>query len=141
MATPEFIPDNPNLFQLEALSGNPNLSAISVRCPHCRELGSFGVVGNAAITFQKSGSHGPNRVELPYFASIRVCPNVKCNGLIFAIQNNQQKTVEIEPPQLLDFNIDNLPPRCQETLKEAIACHGAQELDAQTAKVHTGPRP
>ena len=38
MATPEFIPDNPNLFQLEALSGNPNLSAISVRCPHCREL-------------------------------------------------------------------------------------------------------
>ena len=104
MATPEFIPDNPNLFQLEALSGNPNLSAISVRCPHCRELGSFGVVGNAAITFQKSGSHGPNRVELQYFASIRVCPN------------------------------DNLPPRCQETLKEAIACHGAQELDAQTAK-------
>ena len=38
MATPEFIPDNPNLFQLEALSGNPNLSAISVRCPHCRDL-------------------------------------------------------------------------------------------------------
>jgi hypothetical protein len=26
---------------------------------------------------------------------------------------------------MLDFNLDNLPPHCQQTLKEAIACHGA----------------
>jgi hypothetical protein len=40
----------------------------------------------------------------------------------------QQQTgtvVEIFPPQLLDFSIDDLPATCQETLKEAVACHAA----------------
>lgn len=28
-------------------------------------------------------------------------------------------------PQLLDFNPESLPPRLQQTLREAVACHGA----------------
>lgn len=59
-----------------------------------------------------------------YYAAIRVCPNVKCKGLVFVIEDDKG-TVEIEPPQLLDFNPEGLSPRLQQTLKEAVACHGA----------------
>jgi hypothetical protein len=45
-------------------------------------------------------------------------------GLVFAIQRGTE-LVELEPPQLLDFNVENLPSICQETLREAVACHAA----------------
>ena len=38
-------------------------------------------------------------------ASTRVCPNVKCKGIVFVIES-LKGIVEIEPPQLLDFNTE-----------------------------------
>lgn len=122
--TANFKPDNANFFQVDEIAGDANRTAISVRCPHCRELGSFDVVRAKSVVFRKLGKSGPNQVVAEYYASIRICPNVKCKGLVFTIEG-RNGTIEIEPPQLLDFNIENLPPRCQQTLKEAIACHGA----------------
>jgi hypothetical protein len=43
---------------------------------------------------------------------------------VFVIEDKTD-VIEIEPPQLLDFNPDGLPLRLQQTLKEAIVCHGA----------------
>jgi len=37
----------------------------------------------------------------------------------------QEKVLDVFPPQLLDFSVDDLPVSCQETLKEASACHAA----------------
>lgn len=31
----------------------------------------------------------------------------------------------VVPPELLDFDSDGLPARCDATLREAVACHGA----------------
>ncbi len=122
---PPFIANEPNVFRADAGVQNPvGRNPVSVRCPHCRELGSFNVL-NHAIQFRKRGKQGPNPVVHDYFASIRVCPNIKCFGLVFVIESIDGSVAEIEPPQLLDFSLDNLPPRLQETLKEAIACHGA----------------
>lgn len=115
----------PNAFRADGGLHNPTArNPVSVRCPHCRELGSFNVV-NQAIQFNKLVQVGPNRKMYQYFAGIRVCPNIKCRGLVFVIESADGNVIEIEPPQLLDFSLDNLPARLQETLKEAIACHGA----------------
>jgi hypothetical protein len=108
-------------------------NAISIRCPHCRELGSFIPVGNAK-SYAKRGKFGPNATTSTYYASIRICPNVKCRGLVFIIEDDNG-AVEIEPPQLLDFNPDGLSPRLQQTLKEAIACHGAGAYKAAAMMV------
>jgi uncharacterized protein DUF4145 len=119
-----FVPDNSNVFQINNIVNDANPPAMSIRCPHCRELGSFDVIRAKSILFSKIGSDGPNRHPQNYLASIRICPNIQCKGLVFVIEVNGV-AIEIEPPQLLDFNVENLPPRCQQTLKEAIACHGA----------------
>ena len=121
-----FEANEPNAFRTDAgVFSDAGLSAISVRCPHCRELGSFDVVRAKAFEFRKSGKSGGNHAVAAFFASIRICPNTKCKGLVFVIQQGPDQIVEIEPPQLLDFNSENLPNKLQETLKEAVACHGA----------------
>ncbi|GAA0018538.1 DUF4145 domain-containing protein [Bradyrhizobium diazoefficiens] len=119
-----FIPHELNPFRADnGVSGEQARNAVSIRCPHCRELGSFAAIGNAR-SYQKSGHTGQTLTSAIYYASIRLCPNVACKGMVFVLEG-PAGIVEIEPPQLLDFNPDNVPTRLQQTLKEAIACHGA----------------
>ena len=122
---PQFVPNEPNIFRVDGgvLQDVARLP-ISIRCPHCRELGGFNALGPAK-SYSKSGKFGPNVMSASYFAAIRICPNVKCKGLVFVIEDGQGASLEIEPPQLLDFNPDGLAPRLKQTLTEAIACHGA----------------
>jgi hypothetical protein len=118
---------NPNVFQADAGDIRvTNLSPVSVRCPHCRQLGSFAVAAqNVAVSYNKAGILGPNRsVVQQMYASVRICPNTSCRGLIFVIEG-QGRVLEIEPPELLDFDSDNLPPALLATLREAISCHSA----------------
>ena len=117
-----FKPTNPNVFQADEVPGNSVPPAISLRCPHCRELGTFEILRGKGISFIKEGMNGPNRFNGKYYANIRICPNTKCRGMVFVVQLGND-VVEVEPPQLLDFTVDNLPARCEQTLKEAIACH------------------
>ncbi|RZN32188.1 DUF4145 domain-containing protein [Bradyrhizobium sp. Leo121] len=122
--SPRFVPNEPNVFRADGgFSQDASRLPVSIRCPHCRELGSFNAIG-AAKAFNKPGKVGGNTVIGTYFATIRVCPNLKCFGLVFVIEAGNG-VVEIEPPQLLDFNPDGLSPRLQQTLKEAVACHAA----------------
>lgn len=110
----QFVANEPNAFRADGGLTNPTArNPVSVRCPHCRELGSFNVV-NQAISFKKRGKIATTSVDQHYFASIRICPNIKCFGLVFIIESSEGKAVEIEPPQLLDFSLDNLPPKLQE---------------------------
>ncbi|MBR1360772.1 DUF4145 domain-containing protein [Bradyrhizobium ottawaense] len=121
---PNFVPNDSNFFRADAgISQETPRYAVSIRCPHCRELGSFNCLGSARA-YSKVGKIGVNQAVAMYYAAIRVCPNVKCKGLVFVIEDDKG-TVEIEPPQLLDFNPEGLSPRLQQTLKEAVACHGA----------------
>lgn len=118
----DFIPNNSNIFQADELRGDVTLPPVSIRCPHCRELGTFAIVRAGA--YLKTGRQGSNAANAQYYAGIGVCPNTKCRGHVFVIQG-PGGILEIDPPQLLDFNTENLPPRCEQTLKEAIACHSA----------------
>ncbi|MEJ0061986.1 MAG: DUF4145 domain-containing protein [Alphaproteobacteria bacterium] len=113
---------NPNLFQIDGVAGQEvSSSAISIRCPHCRELGSFAKMTQAGFSYLKKTTQA---VSVPFAATIRICPNQICRGLVLVIEQSG-RALKIEPPQLLDFNANNLPSVCQETLKEAVACHAA----------------
>jgi Domain of unknown function (DUF4145) len=120
-----FDPVEPNIFRADGGVGNDvPRNPVSIRCPHCRELGSFNIVG-AAKSYKKHGRSGGAPVVGDYFAGVRMCPNVKCKGFVFVIENGQGLALEVEPPQLLDFNPDGLSPQLRQTLTEAVACHGA----------------
>lgn len=125
MATQDFKPAVLNMFCADGGFENEYpRSPISIRCPHCRELGSFAMITGGARSFRKRGTKaGSSTIQMCY-ASMRVCPNVKCLGIVFIIEQGND-VVEIEPPELLDFNPEGLPPRLQQTLREAVACHGA----------------
>jgi hypothetical protein len=119
--------DDPNLFRADAGVGQSVARAtVSIRCPHCREIGSFNALGGHVWQFGKKATTNIAQTHFvaDYFASVRVCPNDKCRGLVFAIES-KEGVVEVEPPQLLDFNPEGLPERVQQTLREAVACHGA----------------
>jgi hypothetical protein len=121
---PHFSPNEPNIFRADGgVSQDVARNPISVRCPHCRELGSFNTIGTAK-SYIKGGKVGPNPVAGTYYAAMRICPNMRCKGLIFVIEDGHGP-LEIEPPQLLDFNPEGLAPRLRQTLTEAVACHGA----------------
>lgn len=116
--------DEPNLFRADGgMSQEVSRPPVSIRCPHCRELGSFNLVGTAK-SFHKHGKTMQIIAQGTYYAGIRICPNVKCQGLVFVVES-KSAVLEIEPPQLLDFNPEGLPVRLQQTFKEAVACHGA----------------
>lgn len=115
-------PINPNYFLAESNGNVCDISStISLRCPHCQQLGSFGTATNRGIAYNKRNT---NQSVSHYIATIRICPNPNCKGLLFVITKDGH-VVEVEPPQLLDFDLENLPASCQSILKEAIACHAA----------------
>jgi hypothetical protein len=121
-----FFPSNPNFFCADAglLSPDQLPPPVSLRCPHCRQLGSFPAL-QPAIRFSKFGSRSTNKVQAHFAASIRHCPNRSCGGLLFVILDENGRAIEVEPPELLDFDPENLPPPVLSILKEAVACHAA----------------
>lgn len=113
---------NTNNFQpdkggLSAVNSPP----VSLRCPHCRQLGSFAQQGHA-FAYQKLLA--TKQASMQVIVSMRACPNPKCLGFVFVVQD-AQGVLEVEPPELLDFDPQGLPARCSKTLAEAIACHAA----------------
>jgi len=111
---------NTNVFQVERDLANTQRLPVSIRCPHCRHLGSFHVARELAISFAKAATNGS---VVPLYASVRICPNLDCVGLVFVIEDHLG-VLAVEPPELLDFDPQGLPARCEATLKEAVACHG-----------------
>lgn len=126
--TATFKPDNENAFQgnTRPHEGGGRGSAVSIRCPHCRQLGSFEAIQTNGVKYSKAGTAPPQTGAryAEYFASIRLCPNVLCMGIVLVIEAGSE-IVEIEPPQLIDFDTQDLPTKCVATLKEAVSCHAA----------------
>jgi hypothetical protein len=69
--------------EIGRLSSDAGPAMISIQCPHCGEVGSFEFMDRTILTFHRSGKKAAGGIE--YIASIRVCPNVTCKGLIFTI--------------------------------------------------------
>lgn len=114
---------DPNLFRPHEQSSFEKFLAapISLRCPHCRHIGSFVQLVEGAC-WQKevirNGRDGVSRI----IGNIRRCPNPTCQSIVFTLENEREKMVSF-PPELIEFDESYVPPELIETLREAIICH------------------
>ena len=92
---------------------------ISMRCPGCRQIGTFAGVGAAGDV--QIGNRGN-------FHSVghRVCPNGSCQLHIFVVRDVTGALVASYPPEIIDFDATNVPQKVVEALREAITCHAHQ---------------
>jgi hypothetical protein len=89
---------------------------VSLRCPTCRQLGTFNVFMQHDAATQSGGQ--------ACFAGLRLCPNASCNTLVFCVwTQGGQKLVASYPPERLDFDATNIPASITKALEEAITCH------------------
>lgn len=103
--------------------GVANPSTINLRCPACRHAGAFGAFhGVQDVTWlDKNGaSHESHRGV----AGMRQCPNLQCRNIVFVVGVAGKRST-IYPPEVIDFDATNLPPKLLTSLEEAIKCHAA----------------
>jgi len=88
---------------------------VRARCPACKRLGTFEPLAN--ISDLQIYNLTPSVIT-----GQRRCPNPECfTHLFVAVQDG--KVVVSYPPQLIDIDPINLPPRVLQALEEAISCH------------------
>src|SRR5579871_4770713 len=98
---------------------------VSLRCPSCRQVGTFdGVIqfdAQTAVPFASGASH-------LYVSGLRSCPNPACKALVYCILNTSEnnKLVASYPPERLDFDATNIPAAITKALEEAITCHATE---------------
>lgn len=88
---------------------------ISIRCPGCRQLGTFMLVPQAVDIAIQGG----------VVLGMRKCPNNACNVNIFFVHQGSQLLASY-PPETLDFDASGVPAAVSESLEEALTCHAHQ---------------
>lgn len=133
--------ENENIFRSEngftLYESGPN-DVVQIRCPHCNCVGTFASAIRHYLGYSKALKHSPASRAAFFGANIRICPNKECRGLVFSIEhsaNGRDQTVCF-PPELLDFNSENIPPSLTRTLREALTCHanGAYRASAMMVR-------
>lgn len=95
---------------------------ISLRCPGCRQMGTFEGVQNVNdITLHIPKANVQNQTELHYLMQ-RFCPNKTCRAHVFVVATNG-KILASYPPIRLDFDSSSIPPNITKTFEEALTCH------------------
>lgn len=106
----------------QPIVGNLN-SAVSVRCPACRQLGTFD-----RILFPNSGNWLAEVETLTsagdYISGQRICPNQACRAFLFFVWDVRKNEIAVTyPSQRLDFDSTNIPASIAKAIEEAIICH------------------
>jgi hypothetical protein len=97
-------------------------SPISLRCPSCRQIGTFDVPPSSVKDLLSNGN-----VQTGVFLGSRRCPNDACHAHVFTVWSaSAHALVASYPPETIDFNAANLPKPVLDSLDEAIRCHAAQ---------------
>src|ERR1700731_2260211 len=90
------------------------VATVSLRCPGCRQMGTFdGILQNDAQS-QLDGQL--------CFTGLRSCPNPACRALIFFVCGMMApyNLLAAYPPERLDFDATNIPASITKALEEAI---------------------
>jgi hypothetical protein len=99
--------------KVEAYNLIPSTWVLSVRCPSCRQRGTFASFGTQDISF------GPRAL-----AGYRRCPNPECLALVFFVGDQVDRTLKVSyPAERIDFEAVNIPTPVINALEEAITCH------------------
>ena len=135
----EFIYRNNNILQSEGNTSNPpqetsreHLQPISVRCPHCSHQGMFRAVTSGVQYHKQVVAKNPTISTVN--ATIRICPNEQCNGIVFSVLDGKNRQT-ILPSELIDFEAVHLPEGLITTLREAISCHSVKAYRASAMMV------
>ncbi|SHH95334.1 DUF4145 domain-containing protein [Marivita hallyeonensis] len=132
----ELLFENPNIFQADdrvRLVDSHNQQPLSLRCPHCLHVGTFGAIREGLGWTKYQIDHSRTKGRSMY-GFIRVCPNTECNGIVFTVSSGTDY-VNVSPPELIDFDAKNLPKKLLSTLEEAISCHAAKAYRASAMMV------
>ncbi len=101
---------------------------ISLRCPACKQLGTFGYVDpgykDYAISKEKQVFHFGQRK----------CPKVECQAHIFVIYSNR-KIIASYPSEKIEFDSANIPEKVLKPLEEAITCHSIACFNASALMI------
>lgn len=84
---------------------------VSLRCPSCRQVGTFDGLGQDLQTSPDG-----------YIAGQRRCPNPQCRAHAFVVLRNGGVAASY-PPEYIDFDSTAIPETVAATLEEALACH------------------
>jgi len=95
---------------------NVGTGPLSVRCPACKQIGTFQPVGQDLRFTDKTGL-----VEVGH----RMCPNPPCQAHLFVVLQGGNLSISY-PPERIDFDSTNVPGPIIGSLEEAITCHANQ---------------
>lgn len=100
---------------------------VRLRCPSCRQIGSFEAVGNEVIRADHRGQ--------PIWLGQRRCPNPGCFAHVFVAWGPNGEVRAAYPPERIDFDPANIPPQIVATFEEALTCHANQAYVAAAIMV------
>ncbi|NHZ86826.1 MAG: DUF4145 domain-containing protein [Planctomycetia bacterium] len=92
-----------------------NFCNIATRCPHCGYNGTFIRLGSDIQI--NNGSNVTNHI------GIHQCPNVKCKGHLFFIEDGKHNLQFTSPNNVIPFDSENIPEGVLSAFNEAIVCH------------------
>ncbi len=100
------------IFKIQAINPVDSAGTIaSLRCPACRQRGTFEKTIPYDLLGPGSESLGQRR-----------CPNPECLAHVFVVIR-QGVVIVSYPPERIDFDPVNVPTQVLGALEEAIACH------------------
>lgn len=100
---------------LNYVHGNSTGTIVSLRCPVCRQQGTFEHTIPNDLVVAGSGE----------ILGIRRCPNPLCRTVVFVVVR-QGELVASYPPERVDFDPSGIPTEIVKAFEEVIACHAAQ---------------
>jgi hypothetical protein len=96
---------------------------VSLRCPGCRQQGTFHPISGVSDVVHANEQFGQRR-----------CPNAACYTHVFVIHQNGRLIVAY-PAERIDFDSSQIPQPVVEALEEAITCHATHCFTAAAIMV------
>lgn len=101
------------IFKIPSFSHVENPATVSMRCPSCRQQGTF-----EPIPGVRDGTTGDS------FFGQRKCPNPDCQTHVFVVHQSRSVLVSY-PPERIDFDATDIPAKVTSVFEEALTCHAA----------------
>jgi len=118
------------IFKLDTYRTSNNQEGVTLRCPACRQLGTFEAIINEVICISKRrGTKGsPDGIlavplSSTYYLGHRRCPNPACRAHVFVAWDSDNKVLVAYPPERIDFDSTSIPATIVASFEEAITCH------------------
>ena len=114
------------IFKLQQFNVQNNKNGVTLRCPECRQLGTFDAINDQVIQVPTNP---------PVNLGHRRCPNHTCRAHVFVAWGNDNKALVSYPPERIDFDASSIPVAVLRSFEEAISCHSNSAYTAAAIMV------